>query len=221
MRKQLKIISLATLLFTLNAFAGEGRLVKTDASSSRFSSVFNFGTVYTKVESRSSRTEYDEKFFFNAEALARYAVLDRVAVRASLGKWFGSGELSSNAGSVAYNLTAGLEFALTGSFVNRFREETYAFKRKVSKDGQIYYISSTEKTITMSKVDGFRVGIHATQMDFSKLSNPSYGFGGSIYYEKRHSKNSFVQYGFKFDNIDNSHVSAQLAQFFVGIGMFP
>lgn len=219
--KKINILILSLLCTQLSFAANENDPVKVQESKSKFAGIVRLGGTYTKTEDRKGDESYGNKFFMKADVLGRYAISDSFAFNLGIGKWFGSGEVSADAGSVAYNMSAGVDWAITGSMTDRTRVETRLKKRKVLKNGKHYFITHTERLTIKNEIDGFRLGVHLNQAEFSRLADPVYGIGGILYYEQRADSQSVWQYGIRVDSMNNSRVNAQLAQLFVGFGFLP
>jgi hypothetical protein len=210
------------IILSVNSFAqSKNDPVKIQNMKSNFSGMVRLGGSYAKTQDRQGDENYGDKVLIKADVLGRYAISDSFAFDLGIGKWFGSGEVSAEAGSVAYGMQAGVVWGINGSLVNRTKVETRIKKRKITRNGKHYFITNTEKTTIRNDIDGFRLGLHVLQSEFSKLSDPVYGVGGSLYYEKRAGEQSIWQYGIKYDTMTNSRVSAQLAQVFIGFGFLP
>lgn len=238
------LILVATILTSINSLAKENHyeplhLIESDSpislknhekvhSQSREFNLLSFamlGLSFPQTESRDGTKDFGAKIVSEATLGFRYSFLEKVAFQFELSKLFTGGELSNNFGNLSHSMNAGLTIALSGN--TRLHNKKEIFKQ-VSKNKRMAK-STVVSTIGKTDFDGFRINISASQMEFSKLEDTTYGYSASLFYEslllKKNSDDAVsyspIQYGVKYTGADTSKVKIQLLQVFVGIGFFP
>lgn len=180
---------------------------------------FNLKLGYTRL----TKEENANENLLNTDFEVRYALSEKFAAHAAMGKWFdvNGDQLSNSSGLLAHHMNIGLAYALSGSFIRK-NVKTVNYHQKIFKKGTKFIVKNDRtESHAYSRYNGLRVFINANQMELNNVKDSAPGFGAGAYYEWLKKSGNTFQLGAKYEQFNNDIVDANLGQLYISFGFLP